>query len=89
MIEKGKQLEAGMSEKDSAAEANSLNLYPPPMAKYEEVVADRELFIKSLEKLHATLGTKFMWVLLFIQDQHLIFLDCTLCNFFSLLGFQR
>ena len=32
----------------------------PPLAKYEEVVADRNLFITSLEKLHSVTGTKFM-----------------------------
>ncbi|CAA6659799.1 unnamed protein product [Spirodela intermedia] len=68
VAEKGKQLATGissspltpMAQKDAASDANNYNPYPPPVAKYEEVIADRELFIKSLEKLHATLGTKFM-----------------------------
>ncbi|KAJ4968019.1 hypothetical protein NE237_014720 [Protea cynaroides] len=34
--------------------------YPPPLAKYQNVVADRNLFMDSLEKLHGTMGTKFM-----------------------------
>ncbi|XP_043707467.1 high mobility group B protein 15-like isoform X2 [Telopea speciosissima] len=34
--------------------------YPPPLAKYQDVVADRKLFMDSLEKLHSTMGTKFM-----------------------------
>ncbi|KAJ4955174.1 hypothetical protein NE237_011957 [Protea cynaroides] len=34
--------------------------YPPPLAKYLDVKADRKLFMDSLEKLHNTMGTKFM-----------------------------
>ncbi|XP_057436621.1 high mobility group B protein 15-like [Lotus japonicus] len=34
--------------------------YPVPLAKYEEVVANPKLFIFTLEKLHASMGTKFM-----------------------------
>ncbi|XP_042489947.1 high mobility group B protein 15-like isoform X2 [Macadamia integrifolia] len=34
--------------------------YPPPLAKYQDVMADRKLFMNSLEKLHGTMGTKFM-----------------------------
>lgn len=34
--------------------------YPKPLAKYEEVISDPKLFRETLEKLHATLGTKFM-----------------------------
>ncbi|XP_058093627.1 high mobility group B protein 15-like isoform X2 [Magnolia sinica] len=34
--------------------------YPPPLAKYEEVLSNGKLFMDTLEKLHATMGTKFM-----------------------------
>lgn len=34
--------------------------YPPPLAKYEDVVASPRLFMDTLGKLHATMGTKFM-----------------------------
>ncbi|RDX97866.1 High mobility group B protein 15, partial [Mucuna pruriens] len=34
--------------------------YPPPLAKYEDVVANPKLFMFTLEKLHASMGTKFM-----------------------------
>lgn len=34
--------------------------YPAPLAKHEEVVANPKLFMATLEKLHASMGTKFM-----------------------------
>ncbi|CAL5413792.1 unnamed protein product [Camellia sinensis] len=34
--------------------------YPPPLAKYEDVVINPKLFLDTLEKLHATMGTKFI-----------------------------
>ncbi|KAK4766667.1 hypothetical protein SAY87_008309 [Trapa incisa] len=34
--------------------------YPPPLAEYSQVVANPDLFMKTLEKLHAVMGTKFM-----------------------------
>ncbi|KAL6971063.1 hypothetical protein U1Q18_030745, partial [Sarracenia purpurea var. burkii] len=34
--------------------------YPPPLARYEDVVISPKLFMNSLENLHATMGTKFM-----------------------------
>ncbi|KAL9237826.1 hypothetical protein vseg_012329 [Gypsophila vaccaria] len=33
--------------------------YPAPLAKYEEVVADPQLFMTTLRKLHSVMGTKF------------------------------
>ncbi|KAL3507335.1 hypothetical protein ACH5RR_032717 [Cinchona calisaya] len=36
------------------------NRYPHRMATYEEVVASPQLFLVTLEKLHAAMGTKFM-----------------------------
>ncbi|CAL5190933.1 unnamed protein product [Lathyrus oleraceus] len=34
--------------------------YPEPLAKYDDVVANPKLFMVTLEKLHASMGTKFM-----------------------------
>ncbi|KAK7281500.1 hypothetical protein RIF29_09555 [Crotalaria pallida] len=34
--------------------------YPTPLAKYEEVTTNPKLFMLTLEKLHASMGTKFM-----------------------------
>ncbi|CAK9151650.1 unnamed protein product, partial [Ilex paraguariensis] len=33
--------------------------YPPPLARYEDVVACPRLFMDTLEKLYATMRTKF------------------------------
>ncbi|WOH08266.1 hypothetical protein DCAR_0727704 [Daucus carota subsp. sativus] len=38
----------------------SYHPYPQPLARYEDVVVSRELFMDTLGKLHATMGTKFM-----------------------------
>lgn len=35
--------------------------YPPPLAEYSEVVANPRLFMSTLEKMHSTMGTKFMF----------------------------
>ena len=45
--------------KDAAA-ASGYCLYPPPLARYEEVANNPKLFMSTLEKLHASMGTKFM-----------------------------
>ncbi|KAK9664556.1 hypothetical protein RND81_14G051200 [Saponaria officinalis] len=42
----------------SVASAGNSQL-PAPMAKYEEVVADSQLFMTSLKMLHSVMGTKF------------------------------
>ncbi|KAL6996943.1 Agglutinin-like protein 1 precursor [Sarracenia purpurea var. burkii] len=34
--------------------------YPPPLARYEDVVISPKLIMNSLENLHATMGTKFI-----------------------------
>ncbi|VFQ75917.1 unnamed protein product [Cuscuta campestris] len=33
--------------------------YPPPLASYQDVMASPQLFMDTLQKLHASLGTKF------------------------------
>lgn len=47
----------GMVDKGSSGSGSG---YPAPLAKYEEVVADPQLFMVTLEKFHATMATKFM-----------------------------
>ncbi|XP_073135122.1 high mobility group B protein 15 [Henckelia pumila] len=68
MVEKG-MVEGGESEKlsmESSSAANncqtapSFHSYPPPLATYEDVFSSRELFMETLRKLHASMGTKFM-----------------------------
>lgn len=34
--------------------------YPSPLAKFDDVAASPKLFMDTLEKLHASMGTKFM-----------------------------
>lgn len=36
-----------------------LQTYPSPLATYDEVVADKDLFMSTLMKLHSQMGTKF------------------------------
>ncbi|KAF8388418.1 hypothetical protein HHK36_027087 [Tetracentron sinense] len=52
---------------------------PPPLAKYEDVKANRELFMDTLEKLHATVGTKFMIPIIGGKelDLHRLFVETT------------
>lgn len=38
--------------------------YPPTLATYQDVVASPQLFMDTLQKLHISMGTKFMYVLL-------------------------
>ncbi|KZV19956.1 HMG box protein with ARID/BRIGHT DNA-binding domain isoform 1 [Dorcoceras hygrometricum] len=67
MVEKG-MLERGEGDKlsmESSSAANcqtapSFNYYPPPLVTYEDVFSSRELFMETLRKLHASMGTKFM-----------------------------
>lgn len=63
MVEQGKM---AMTSSSSAATANHnaspvrYRPYPQPLARYEDVVASGKLFMDTLGKLHATMGTKFM-----------------------------
>ncbi|KAI5415216.1 hypothetical protein KIW84_040600 [Lathyrus oleraceus] len=58
---------------------SSCGQYPPPMATYEEVVDNPKLFLHSLEKLHATMGTKFMIPIIGGKelDLHRLFVEVT------------
>jgi len=40
--------------------ATSFRAYPLPLARYEEIVENSQLFMFTLEKLHASMGTKYM-----------------------------
>lgn len=40
--------------------ASNYRPYPEPQAKYEEIADNPKLFMDTLEKLHADMGTKFM-----------------------------
>ncbi|THU50535.1 hypothetical protein C4D60_Mb06t21250 [Musa balbisiana] len=53
--------------------------YPKPLAKYEDVVADPELFKDTLMKLHAEMGTKFMVPIIGGKglDLHRLFVEVT------------
>lgn len=41
-------------------QASYHHLYPEPLAKYKDIVDNQELFMNTLGKLHAKMGTKFM-----------------------------
>ncbi|KAK2999798.1 hypothetical protein RJ639_023062 [Escallonia herrerae] len=55
------------------------NPYPPPLAAYEDVVASPKLFIDTLMKLHAAMGTKFMIPIIGGKDLdlHRLFVEVT------------
>ncbi|MBA0570583.1 hypothetical protein Golob_004214 [Gossypium lobatum] len=58
---------------------SSYTSYPPPLARYEDVVASPKLFLATLEKLHATMGTKFMIPVIGGKelDLHKLFVEVT------------
>lgn len=58
-------------------------LYPTPLATYQEVVASPVKFKDTLEKLHAAMGTKFMFVF-FSLLMFFLFYDCFLIKDFYL-----
>ncbi|KAJ8774090.1 hypothetical protein K2173_009521 [Erythroxylum novogranatense] len=53
--------------------------YPAPLAGYEDVVTSPKLFISTLEKLHASMGTKFMIPIIGGRelDLHRLFVEVT------------
>ncbi|CAB4261470.1 unnamed protein product [Prunus armeniaca] len=53
--------------------------YPAPLAKHEEVVANPKLFMATLEKLHTSMGTKFMIPIIGGKelDLHRLFVEVT------------
>ncbi|XP_058114540.1 high mobility group B protein 15-like [Magnolia sinica] len=58
---------------------NNNNIYPLPLATYEEVVASADFFMQTLEKLHKSIGTKFMVPTLGGKalDLHRLFVEVT------------
>ncbi|XP_061357944.1 high mobility group B protein 15-like [Gastrolobium bilobum] len=59
--------------------ASSYRAYPPPLATYEEVANNSKLFMSTLEKLHASMGTKFMIPIIGGRelDLHRLFVEVT------------
>ncbi|XP_065864832.1 high mobility group B protein 15 [Euphorbia lathyris] len=53
--------------------------YPPPLTRYEDVAVNPKLFMETLEKLHASMGTKFMIPIIGGRelDLHRLFLEVT------------
>ncbi|KAK5793852.1 hypothetical protein F383_22153 [Gossypium arboreum] len=58
---------------------SSYTPYPPPLARYEDVVTSQKHFLATLEKLHATMGTKFMIPIIGGKelDLHKLFVEVT------------
>ncbi|XXG49232.1 hypothetical protein AAC387_Pa02g3472 [Persea americana] len=48
------------------------NIYPSALTTYEEVAASPELFMETLEKLHKSIGTKFIWTHV-CEDRHKVY----------------
>nr|GMD34298.1 high mobility group B protein 15-like [Ipomoea batatas]GME07539.1 high mobility group B protein 15-like [Ipomoea batatas] len=66
--------------------------YPPPLATYQDVVASPQLFMDTLQRLHASLGTKFMIPVIGGKylDLHRLFVEVTSRGGFSkVLGEKR
>lgn len=59
MVEQGVIMEVGNGGEKTAMASSGFFMYPPPLATYEQVVDSPEMFIQTLEKLHAAMGSKF------------------------------
>ncbi|XP_054805658.1 high mobility group B protein 15 isoform X2 [Prosopis cineraria] len=59
--------------------ASNYCLYPAPLAKFDDVAADRRLFLHSLEKLHKYMNSKFFIPVMGGRelDLHRLFLEVT------------
>ncbi|KAF8402100.1 hypothetical protein HHK36_013052 [Tetracentron sinense] len=57
----------------------SYHPYPPPLAKYEDVLSNPKVFMVTLQKLHATMATKFMIPIVGGKelDLHRLFVEVT------------
>ncbi|KAL9240113.1 hypothetical protein vseg_014370 [Gypsophila vaccaria] len=71
--------EARASPASVSGASGSYKQYPAPLATYEQVVADRRLFMATLEKLHSVMGTKFMIPIIGGRDLdlHKLFVEVT------------
>lgn len=58
-LDKGKQFVV-MDTNSKPTKARYDHRYPETLAKYQDVVEDRRLFMDTLGKLHAAMSTKFM-----------------------------
>ncbi|KAK3187866.1 hypothetical protein Dsin_027427 [Dipteronia sinensis] len=65
--------------KEAASSSSTPHPLPTPLERNEDIVADPKLFMSSLEKLHATLGTKFMIPIIGGKelDLHRLFVEVT------------
>ncbi|KAL7618179.1 hypothetical protein Lser_V15G02758 [Lactuca serriola] len=65
----------------SSTEEKSMQyyLYPPPIARYEDVVVNQKLFMDTLGNFHAAMGTKFMIPIVGGKDLdlHRLFVEVT------------
>lgn len=63
----------------AAVAASSYRAYPAPLAKYEEVANNPNLFMSTLERLHEEMGTKFMIPIIGGRelDLHRLFVEVT------------
>lgn len=59
--------------------SGSYHQHPAPLAKYEDVVCNPQLFMTTLEKLHVAMGTKFMIPIIGGRDLdlHKLFVEVT------------
>lgn len=58
-LDKGKQFVV-MDTNSKPTKVRYDHRYPETLAKYQDVVEDRRLFMDTLGKLHAAMSTKFM-----------------------------
>ncbi|TXG72582.1 hypothetical protein EZV62_001161 [Acer yangbiense] len=65
--------------KELASSSSTPQPLPTPLERNEDIVANPKLFMSSLEKLHATLGTKFMIPIIGGKelDLHRLFVEVT------------
>ncbi|KAL6581994.1 hypothetical protein OROMI_006008 [Orobanche minor] len=74
-----KVVEQGMGGDELALQSTNYHPYPPPMATYEDVLGSRDLFMDTLKKFHASMGTKFMIPIVGGRDLdlHRLFVEVT------------
>lgn len=72
----------GRREEVAMASTSKSVAYPQPLAKYEDVKVNPRLFMATLEKLHATMGTKFMIPIIGGKelDLHRLFVEIEIDN---------
>ncbi|KAJ3675668.1 hypothetical protein LUZ60_004710 [Juncus effusus] len=77
---KGKKKIMDKGEENGNGNGNDkLLLYPQPLAKYTDVISDKNLFMQTLGKLHAAMKTKFMVPIIGGRelDLHQLFIEVT------------